>query len=92
MWATKFSPETTYQTRAHPTVGRTPSGDTLARFSALRTARESQNGNLVADSDFEILCCRALGGISAPAAIHAESDPGVAKTIGTQRRKAEILL
>ena len=92
MCATQFAPETTRRTRAHPTVGRTSSGDTLARFSALRTARESQNGNLVADSDFEILCCRALGGISAPAAIHAESQPGVAKTIGTQRWKAETLL
>ena len=92
MCAAQFAPETMRQTRAHLTVGHTSSGDTLARFSALRTARESQNWSLMADSDFEILCCRALGGISAPAAIHAESQPGVAKTIGTRRWKAETLL
>ena len=92
MCATQFAHETTHRTHARPTVGRTSSGDTLARFSALRKARESQNVNLAADSHFEILCCRALSEISPPAAIHAESDPEVGTTIGTKRWKAETLL
>ena len=79
MCATQFAHTTTRRTRAHPTVGRTSSGDTLAQFSALREARESQNLSLDADPDFGNLYCRALGEIAVLAEILAESQPEVGK-------------
>ena len=85
MCATQFAHETTRRTRARPTVGRTSSGDTLAQFSALHKARESQNLDLAADSDFENLCCRALGEISPPAAIPEELRQCVARRRVTHR-------
>ena len=51
--------------------------------------RESRNLNPRTDPDFGNLCCRGLDEISTSAAIIAESEPGVGKTIATKRWKAD---